>query len=218
MSKSSVFRLFNKVYAPFGPLFHQLFVISHKIFLTQQKTISMKKYIVLCAGLCLAMSFTSCKSSDKAYRQAYDKALQQAATQNQYETPVVQQVQTVTPTNTTTPVQTQPVTQTQVVDNYDNVQVRREQVTVVNGSGLQDYSVVVASMSIIANAEGLQQRLKNGGYSNAQIVKSIANGKTMYRVVAATYASKADAARMRDAIRGTEFNPQSDAWLLYNIK
>ena len=34
----------------------------------------MKKYIVLCAGLCAAMAFTSCKSSESAYKQAYLKA------------------------------------------------------------------------------------------------------------------------------------------------
>ena len=162
----------------------------------------MKKYLVLCAGLCLALSFTSCKSSDKAYRQAYDKAKQQSAIQDPYETPVVQQVQTVTPVQT----QTQPVTQTQVVDNYDNVSVRRESVTLVSGNGLQDYSVVVGSMTVFANAEGLQQRLKNGGYGNAQIVKAIVNGTTWYRVIASTFATKAEAARSRDAILGTEFN------------
>ena len=34
----------------------------------------MKKYIFLSAGLCLAMMFTSCGSSEKAYRKAYEKA------------------------------------------------------------------------------------------------------------------------------------------------
>lgn len=166
----------------------------------------MKKYIVLCAGLCLAMSFTSCKSSDKAYRQAYDKAQQQAAAQNQYETPVVQQVQTVTPV--VPPTRTQPVTQTQIVDNVDNVAVRQEQVTMVNGSGLKNFSVVVGSFSVIANAEGEQQRLKNAGY-NAQIVKNEA--RNMYRVVASTFDNKADAVVSRDQLR----NKYPDAWLLY---
>ena len=171
----------------------------------------MKKYIMLCAGLCLAISFTSCHSSDKAYRQAYDKAQQQAANQNQYDTPVVQQVQTVTPV---TPVQTQPSTQTQVVDNYDNVSVRRESVTLVNGNGLQDYSVVVGSFSVLANAEGLQQRLKNAGY-NAQLAK---NERGYYRVIAGTFGTKAAAAQLRDSLLGTQFNPDRDAWLLYNVK
>ena len=170
----------------------------------------MKKYIVLCAGMCLALSFTGCKSSDKAYRQAYDKAQQQVAaqqTQNQYETPVVQQVQTVTPS--VSPVQTQPVTQTQVVDNVDNVAVRQIQVQLVNGTGLKNFSVVVGSFSVIANAENLQQRLKNSGY-NAQIVMSD-GGQRMYRVVASTFDNKSDAVVSRDQLRGQ----YPDAWLLY---
>lgn len=160
----------------------------------------MKKYIVLCAGLCLAMSFTGCRSSESAYKKAYEKAQAQAAAQQvsttqQAETPVV------------TPVQT---TQTQVTDNYDNVSVRRENVSVVNGSGLKDYSVVVGSMTVSANAEGLQQRLKAAGY-NAQIAKADVHGQTWYRVIAATYDSKADAVRSRDQLRAT----YPDAWLLY---
>ena len=159
----------------------------------------MKKYIVLCAGLCLAMSFTGCKSSESAYKKAYEKAQAQAAAQQvstqQTETPVV------------TPVQT---TQTQVTDNYDNVSVRRESVSMVNGDGLKDYSVVVGSMTVSANAEGLQQRLKAAGY-NAQIAKADVHGQTWYRVIAATYDSKADAVRMRDQLRAT----YPDAWLLF---
>ena len=34
----------------------------------------MKKYAIVCAGLCLAMAFTSCGSSEKAYRKMYEKA------------------------------------------------------------------------------------------------------------------------------------------------
>ena len=34
----------------------------------------MKKYMVLCAGLAVALAFTSCKSSESAYRKAYEKA------------------------------------------------------------------------------------------------------------------------------------------------
>ena len=53
------------------------------------------------------------------------------------------------------PVETQPVTQAPVVDNYDNEPVRRETVSVVNGSGLKAYSVVVGSFGVKSNAEGL---------------------------------------------------------------
>ena len=37
----------------------------------------MKKYTLLCVGLCAAMAFTSCKSSESAYKKAYEKAKQQ---------------------------------------------------------------------------------------------------------------------------------------------
>ena len=166
----------------------------------------MKKYILFCAGIGLAMAFTSCGSSAKAYRKAYEKA--QAQAQQQVQTQPVQQTQ-VTETPVVTPVQTVPSTQTQVVDNRDNVQVRQERVSIVSGSGLQNYSVVVGSFSVIANAEGLQQRLKNAGYA-AQIVKN--EDRNMYRVVASTFNNKADAVQSRDQLRNT----YADAWLLYN--
>ena len=164
----------------------------------------MKKYIVLFAGLCLAISFTSCKSSESAYKKAYEKAQAQAA-QQQAQQPTQPQ-QTETPV--VTPVVTRPANQTQVTDNYDNVSVRQERVSVINGDGLSDFSVVVGSFSVIANAEGLQQKLRNAGY-NAQIVKN--EERNMYRVVAATFANKADAVRSRDNLRST----YPDAWLLF---
>jgi len=164
----------------------------------------MKKYIVLFAGLCLAVSFTSCKSSESAYKKAYEKAQAQAA-QQQAQT-ATQPQQTETPV--VTPVVTRPANQTQVTDNYDNVSVRQERVSVINGDGLSDFSVVVGSFSVIANAEGLQQKLRNAGY-NAQIVKN--EERNMYRVVAATFANKADAVRSRDNLRST----YPDAWLLF---
>ena len=170
----------------------------------------MKKYIFMLAGIGLAISFTSCGSSEKAYKKAYEKAQAQAAqqqTQQPTVQPTVQPVTTETPV--VTPVVTTPSTQTQVVDNRDNVQVRQERVSVVSGAGLQNYSVVVGSFSVIANAEGLQQRLKNAGYA-AQIVKN--EERNMYRVVASTYNNKADAVASRDQLRSI----YADAWLLYN--
>ena len=170
----------------------------------------MKQYIFMLAGIGLAMTFTSCGSSEKAYRKAYEKAQAQAAQQQTAQPttqPTVQPVVTETPV--VTPVVTTPATQTQVVDNRDNVQVRQERVSIVSGAGLQSYSVVVGSFSVIANAEGLQQRLKNAGYA-AQIVKN--EERNMYRVVASTFNNKSDAVNSRDQLRST----YADAWLLYN--
>ena len=122
----------------------------------------MKKFMVLGAAMCIAMAFTGCKSSESAYKKAYEKAKsqEQTSTDNddsstQQDAPVVAPVETQT--------QTQPVTETRTVDNYDNEPVRRENVSVVNGAGLKAYSVVVGSFGVKANAEGLQQRLKNAG-------------------------------------------------------
>lgn len=168
----------------------------------------MKKYTVLCAGLCLAMVLTGCKSKESAYKQAYEKA---KAAENAQRQTVDEAAVAVTETPVVTPVQTRPVTETKVVDNVDNVKVTEERVSVVKGSGLNNFSVVVGSFSVIANAEGLQQKLKNAGYE-AQIVKN--EQKDMYRVVAATFADKASAATCRDNLMAT----YPGAWLLYSIK
>ncbi len=162
----------------------------------------MKKYMVLCAGLCAAVAFTGCKSSESAYKKAYEKAKAQETAQQTVE-PAQQE------TNVVTPLVEKPATETQVLDHTDNVQVRQENVSLVNGSGLKVYSVVVGSFSLIANAEGLQQTLRNGGY-DAQIVKN--ENRNMYRVVAATFDSKADAAASRNEFR-TKY---PDAWLLFS--
>ena len=72
----------------------------------------MKKIVVLGMGLCVALAFSSCKSSESAYKKAYEKAKQQelaeAATAN--ETPV-ETVAPVAPV-TTAPVTSEPVAPT----------------------------------------------------------------------------------------------------------
>lgn len=169
----------------------------------------MKKYMVFCAGLSLALLFASCgKSSESAYKKAYEKAKSQEAAQHVTETPVEAPV-------TVAPVSTRPATQTRVVDNVDNISVRQEKVTLVSGAGLKSFSVVVGSFGLLANAEGLVQQLRDGGY-NAQIVKNESN--SMYRVVATTFDNKVDAVNSRDQIRGSKYNPKGDAWLLYNMR
>ena len=161
----------------------------------------MKKYMILCAVLCAAMAFTSCKSSESAYKKAYEKAKAQEAAA----------VETNTEANVVSPVEEKPIDEVRVVDNADNVQVRQEQVSLIDGSGLKNFSVVVGSFSLRANADGLQQRLKEAGY-DAQIVKN--TDRNMFRVVASTFADKASAAQSRNELRAK----YPDAWLLFNAK
>ena len=158
----------------------------------------MKKYFVLCVGFCAALAMTSCKSSESAYKKAYEKAKAQEQ---------AQPAQTQEPVNVVAPVETKPVTETRVVDNVDNVQVRQEDYSLVSGAGLKNFSVVVGAFSVRANAEGLQQQLKDAGY-DAQIVKNEA--RNLYRVITATFDSKSEAARSRNEFRAK----YPDAWLL----
>ncbi len=163
----------------------------------------MKKQVLFCAGICAALLLSSCGSKESAYRKAYDKAkaaeAEQAAVQpTETEAPVV------------APVTTRPSTQTVVTDNVDNATVRQESVTLVNGSGLKNFSVVVGSFSVLANAEALQAKLKAAGY-DAQLAKN--TERNLYRVIASTYHEKADAVVSRDALRNAGY---ADAWLLYN--
>lgn len=158
----------------------------------------MKKYMVLCAGLCVALVFTGCKSSESAYRKAYEKAKAQEETN----TEVVEET-------VVNPVVTTPVTETVVVDNVDNVSVRQENLTLVDGEGLRSFSVVVGSFSVKANAEGLQQTLKNAGY-NARLAYNA--DRNMYRVVASSFDDKASAVQSRNEFR----SQYPDAWLLYS--
>ena len=155
----------------------------------------MRKYMVMGAALCVAFAFTSCKSQESAYKKMYEKAQAQEAPAHtaQATQPAVGQ------TSSDTPWVVQPA-------------VRQESVTLIDGSGLLPYSVVVGSFGLKTNALGFQSTLKQAGY-DAQVVY---NAKVnMYRVICGTYADKGAAVQSRNAIRGSKFNKTGDAWLLF---
>ena len=159
---------------------------------------------MICAALCASIAFTSCGSSkESAYRKAYEKANAQEVaqqTQAQQAPEQTQQAPVVTPL-------VEAPAQSTVTDNNDNVPVRSENLTVVNGAGLKAYSVVVGSFGVRANAEGLQSTLNKAGY-NAQVAYN--SERNMYRVVASTFDSKANAVESRNSLRSA----YPDAWLL----
>ena len=156
----------------------------------------MKKLSVLGLGMCMVLALASCKSKESMYKKAYEKA----QAQEQQTAPVTQEP-VVTPLQTTTPSES---TNTEV----DNATVRQENVSLISGSGLQNFSVVVGSFGVKANAEGLYNTLKSAGY-DAQIVQGDRN---MYRVVATTFADKANAVKSRNELRAGKY---PDAWLLF---
>ena len=160
----------------------------------------MKKTVLFGTAAIIALAMSSCKSGESAYKKAYEKSQAQEAAAKPAETtaPVA-----VTPVETTT---TTEATTTATPD-YSNVSVRTEDVSLVAGSGLKAYSVVVGSFGIETNAVNLQSKLKEQGY-DAQVAKSTEN---MYRVIISTHNEKAAAAQMRDKV----ISQYQGAWLLY---
>ena len=163
----------------------------------------MKKLFVLGMGLFVALAFTSCKSSESAYKKAYEKAKQQEmaeATVAQQEAPAA--------TVVAAPVATAPATPVAVGT------VREERVQLVSGQGLKAYSVVCGSFGVKANADGLKAKLDRDGY-NAMVVYTA--DKNMYRVIVSSFDSREDAARARDNFKAKYSNNAEfqKSWLLY---
>jgi cell division protein FtsN len=164
----------------------------------------MKKSFVICASLALALMFTGCKSSESAYKKAYEKAKAAESATAQTEEPAVE-------TPVVTPMVETPATRTTVVSTTtksDNESVRTEELSVVDGAALKNYSVVVGSFSLKANAEGLAKTLRSSGYESRIAYNA---GRNMYRVVASSFNTKSDAVASRDQLR----EKYPDAWLLF---
>ena len=154
----------------------------------------MKKLSVLCAGMCAVLALASCGTSkESAYKKAFEKAQQQEQAPVAQE-PVVAPLETQAPSDEQTEV--------------DNATVRSEDVSLISGSGLSNYSVVVGSFSLKANAEGLASTLKSAGYESQIVLNTDRN---MYRVVASTFADKTAAVKSRNKLRAGKY---PDAWLL----
>ena len=163
----------------------------------------MKKLVVLGMSLCVALAFTSCKSSESAYKKAYEKAKQQELA----EAPVAEEAPAAAPV-VAAPVAAAPTTPVAVGT------VREEKVQLVSGEGLKAYSVVCGSFGVKANADGLKARLDDAGY-NAKVVYN--SEKNMYRVVVASYDDRVQAAQARDNFKAKYSNNAEfqKSWLLY---
>ena len=163
----------------------------------------MKKSFVLGMGLCMALAFTSCKSSESAYKKAYEKAKQQELA----EATVAEEAPAAAPV-VAAPVATAPATPVAVGT------VREERVQLVSGEGLKAYSVVCGSFGVKANADGLKSKLDADGYSAKVVYNAERN---MYRVIVSSFDSREYAARSRDNFKAKySSNPEfQKSWLLY---
>ena len=164
----------------------------------------MKKIVVLGVGLCIALAFSSCKSSESAYKKAYEKAKQQELAEAPAE-----QVEA-------TPIEAAPVVSAPVATAQVAGPVREEKVELVSGDGLKAYSVVCGSFGVKANAEGLKTFLDGQGYSAKVVYNAERN---MYRVVSESFDDRAQATQAKEAFKA-KYPNRSDfqgAWLLYRV-
>lgn len=173
----------------------------------------MKKSVVLGLGLCVALSFSACKSSESAYKKAYEKAKQKELAEAQAATPSEETVQV-----SETTVVAAPVEAPRVVESVA-APVRQEKVTVVTGAEetLKDFSVVCGSFGVKANADGLKSRLEADGYQALVVYNADAN---TYRVIVSSFDDRASAEQARDAFKA-RYPQNADfqkAWLLYRLK
>ena len=164
----------------------------------------MKKLFVFGMGLCLVLAFSSCKSSESAYKKAYEKAKQNELAEAKTQEEVVEPAPVVeaAPVQTPAPVSSAPV--------------REEKVELVSGDGLKAFSVVCGSFGVKANADGLKSTLDGQGY-NAKVVYNAE--RNMYRVVVASFDTREEAAAARDAFKAKYPNRQDfqGSWLLYRV-
>ena len=162
----------------------------------------MKKILSFGAAVCAVFAMSSCHSKESAYKKAYEKAQAQQTQVAATTATTVQPTQPVTQVTTVTP--------TTPVNDYSNVSVRTENFSLVSGAPLKAYSVVIGSFGVKANATRLSETLAAKGYTPRVLQASTTNG-TMYRVVATSYDSKADAAQSRNNLEAQ----YPGAWLLY---
>jgi cell division protein FtsN len=149
--------------------------------------------LCICLGLILALA--SCKSSESAYKKAYETAKSQERAE-------------VSATEATTP---QPVSK--------EASVRRERVTVVSGHNntLKTYGVVCGSFGLKTNAEALKSYLQSEGYSRVAIAFN--TDIVMYRVIVESYDDKGSAINARDTFKARypHRNDFQGSWILERL-
>lgn len=167
--------------------------------ITSKNNRKMKKLAVLGMGVCVALAFSSCKSSESAYKKAYEKAKQQELAEPQQTEPVQEVAAPV---------------EVKVVESAP-VGVRQEKVTVVSGGELKRFSVVCGAFGVKANAEGVKNTLVNENYAAMVVYNAERN---LYRVVIGTFDDRASAENLRDSFKASHPSnaDYQKAWLLYS--
>ncbi len=149
---------------------------------------SRMKFYLLIAGTVLSLS--ACKTSQNAYKQAYEKAVSGDEAKTVIEEPVA--------------------VDDPVVEDVSNVSVREEKVSVATGDqNIKAYGIVCGSFQLKTNADALRESLVKDVVVNEA-------GKT-YRVVCASFDTKEEAVaeRTRFKARYPDNQDFQSAWILY---
>lgn len=167
-----------------------------------------KKSLILC---CCLFILTGCKTTESAYRLAYEKAVSNNGTAINA-TPVAQTTPAVAQAE---PVSDKAPAATVVETPVEDVSVRSEFVKTVTGTDdLNHFNVVCGSFGLKTNADALCSTLTEQGYS-ARVVYN--EGARTYRVICATADTKAAAVEAMNAFR-KRFSDNQDfqkSWILY---
>ncbi|MDR0698014.1 MAG: SPOR domain-containing protein [Tannerella sp.] len=153
----------------------------------------MKKILLFGAAICCVFVLGSCKSKSSAYKTAYEQAKSNDNTWQDEEEEDDSEVLT--------------------TEEISYESVKQEKVKPASGedaAGLKRYSVVIGSFKNRVNAYSLKERMIEEGYKS--VVAE--NDFGMLRVIVASFDSKADAARSRDALKSKYAPNFHDAWLL----
>lgn len=159
----------------------------------------MRKNWIWGLSLLLIGGMASCKSSQSAYKAAYEKAQEK-----KIEEPV---------TTEATPVAEQPVVTTPSTTTTAPIREQSEKINAVDGNDalLKSYNVIVGSFRQRLNAQSLCERLRADGYP-AVLAQ---NAQGMYRVVACSFDDRATAVQAREGLQA-KYPQFTDAWFLIN--
>lgn len=161
----------------------------------------MRKNWIWALSLLLIGGMASCKSSQSAYRAAYEKAqekkIEEAA-------PAPAETVVTTPSTTTT---------TTTTTSSAPVREQSERISAVDGNDalLKEYNVIVGSFRQRLNAQSLCERLRADGYP-AVLAQNAAG---WYRVVACSFDNRPSAVQAREALQA-RYPQFTDAWFLIN--
>jgi cell division protein FtsN len=156
----------------------------------------MKKIGLTGMALCIVlMCCISCKSKQKAYKAAYDKAKEKETVDYSVEEEEVEIA---------------PVSKPKTTSYSAARQERISAVAGENAAGIKLYSVVIGSFRNSTNAYSLKERMQDEGFM--PILGE--NEQGMLRVILTSHETRREAEHSREAIR-SRFAPDfQDAWIL----